>query len=185
MIVIGIDPGLTGAVTALKREDWSLIDAIRMPVVPDLGKNIVDAHTLCEFIKKYQAIGPVHVNIERVHSMPTDGSAAAFSFGMAYGTALTVLAVLGVPITKVTPQSWKKASGTNRGPGAIEGKPADPTPEETKAYKARLAAAKRKAKDVARGRAIELWPKWNELRAIEAGQAFADAALIARFGGAA
>ena len=57
--------------------------------------------------------------------------------------------------------------------------------KETKAYKARLAAAKRTAKDVARGRAIELWPKWNELRAIEAGQAFADAALSARFGGAA
>lgn len=182
MIIIGIDPGLSGAITALSRADWSVIEAMRMPVVPDLGKNIVDAHALCAFIKKHQAMGPVHVNIERVHSMPTDGAAGAFSFGMAYGAALTVLAVLGVPITKVTPQAWKKASGTNRGPGAIEGLPADPTPEDKKAHKARLAAAKRKAKDIARGRAIELWPQWDALRTIDAGQAFADAALIARFG---
>lgn len=38
-------------------------------------------------------------------------------------------------------------------------------------------------KDAARSRAIQLWPKWRDLDAKGKGQALADAALIARFGG--
>lgn len=183
MIVIGIDPGLSGALVALKKSDWSVLGCTRMPVAPDLGKSIVDAHAFREFVASWQEQDDVHAVIERVHAMPTDGSTQAFSFGMAYGSALTILSVMGVPHTKVTPQAWKKGSGTAKGPGAIEGLPENPTDEEKKAHKSRVSAAKRKAKDIARGRAIELWPAWDKLRTVEAGQAFADAALIARFGG--
>ena len=184
MIVIGIDPGTSGALVALNKSDWRILGSTRMPVAPDLTKTIVDAHAFREFVASWQEQDDVQVVIERVHSMPTDGSAQAFSFGMAYGSALSILAVMGVAVTKVTPQAWKKASGTTKGPGAITGLPENPTDEEKKAHKARINAAKRKAKDIARGRAIELWPAWDMLRTIEAGQAFADAALIARFGGA-
>ena len=40
-----------------------------------------------------------------------------------------------------------------------------------------------KDKDAARTRAIQLWPAWRDLDLKGKGQALADAALIARFGG--
>jgi len=58
-----------------------------------------------------------------------------------------------VSIVLVTPQKWKKA------PGLIGSD-----------------------KDAARGKAIQMWPKWQCLDKKGQGQALADAALIARFG---
>ena len=47
--------------------------------------------------------------IERVHALPKQGVTSSFSFGLSYGLARGVLAALGVPVTLVTPQEWKRA----------------------------------------------------------------------------
>ena len=49
-----------------------------------------------------------HVYLEKVSSMPKQGIASAFNFGMGYGMWLGVLATLQIPYTLVTPQHWKK-----------------------------------------------------------------------------
>jgi len=95
----------------------------------------------------------VHAYIEQVHAMPGQGVTSMFSFGHACGVLSGVVAALGLPHTLVTPQAWKKAAG--------------------------LIGTD---KDAARSRAIQLWPAWKELNKKGAGQALADAALIARFG---
>ena len=94
-----------------------------------------------------------HTYVESVHSMPKQGVASSFNFGHSTGTIMGVLGALGMPHTLVTPQAWKKAAG--------------------------LIGTD---KDAARARAIQLWPDWRELDKKVAGQALADAALIAKYG---
>ena len=48
------------------------------------------------------------VAIERVHSMPKQGVASSFKFGMGFGIWLGILAALRLPHELVTPQAWKK-----------------------------------------------------------------------------
>jgi crossover junction endodeoxyribonuclease RuvC len=96
-----------------------------------------------------------HIYVEQVHAMPGQGVVSMFNFGHSCGTVMGVLGALGIPHTMVTPQAWKKSAG--------------------------LIGTD---KDAARARAIQLWPKWRELDKKGKGQALADAALIARLGGA-
>jgi crossover junction endodeoxyribonuclease RuvC len=95
-----------------------------------------------------------HVYVEQVHAMPGQGVTSMFNFGHSCGTVMGVLGAMGIPHTMITPQSWKKAAG--------------------------LIGTD---KDAARARAIQLWPKWRDLDKKGKGQALADAALIALYGG--
>lgn len=94
-----------------------------------------------------------HAYVEHVHAMPGNGAAAMFSFGHACGAVEGLLAAMHISYTLVSPQTWKKRAG--------------------------LIGTD---KDAARSRAIQLWPMWRELSKKRAGQALADAALIARYG---
>lgn len=96
----------------------------------------------------------VPVFLELVSAMPGQGGASMFTFGHAAGLVQGVVVGAGNPLILVTPQKWKKAAG--------------------------LLGTE---KDAARSKAILLWPHWRDLDAIGKGQALADAALIARFGG--
>ena len=60
------------------------------------------------------------VAIEKVHSMPRQGVASAFTFGKGYGIWLGVLGTLGIPYEEVTPQRWQGAmlDGMKRGKDA-------------------------------------------------------------------
>lgn len=91
--------------------------------------------------------------VEDVHAMPGQGVSSMYNFGHACGVVLGVLAAMEIPVKMVTPQLWKKRAG-------LIGKD----------------------KDAARTKAIQTWPGWVDLNTKAKGQAFADAALIARFG---
>jgi crossover junction endodeoxyribonuclease RuvC len=95
-----------------------------------------------------------HVYVEQVHAMPGQGVTSMFNFGHSCGTVTGVLGAMGIPHTMITPQAWKKAAG--------------------------LIGTD---KDAARARAIQLWPKWRDLDKKGKGQALADSALIALYGG--
>ena len=94
-----------------------------------------------------------HVYIEQVGAMPGQGVSSMFNFGHSCGTVMGVVAALGYAHTMVTPQKWKKNAG--------------------------LIGTD---KEAARARAIQIWPAWRALDTKGKGQAFADAALIARYG---
>jgi crossover junction endodeoxyribonuclease RuvC len=97
-----------------------------------------------------------HVFVEQVGAMPGQGVTSMFTFGHAAGVVAGVVAAIELPLTLVTPQAWKKRAGLSG-----------------------------TEKDAARVRAIQLWPIWRDLGTKVQGQALADAALIARFGGGA
>jgi len=105
MRIMGVDPGLGGAV-ALIDDEMGLTVVQDVPVIRlGTGRVIVEA-LLCEMIRN---LDPHHAFVERVHAMPKQGVTSSFTFGMVYGLIRGVLSGLGVPTTLVTPNEWKRA----------------------------------------------------------------------------
>lgn len=109
--VIGVDPGLGGAIALLRGDHLDLWD---MPVIQDGTKKRVDHAQLAitlDLIAKWGGQG-ITAYVERVGTRPKEGSASAFSFGRSTGVILGALAAHFIPITEVTPGVWKRATGT-------------------------------------------------------------------------
>lgn len=105
--ILGIDPGQTGALAFLNGSG----EIVELEDMPLLGKKEVNAHMITRLIQGY---GPVMIAVvEAAQSMPKQGVAGVFSYGVGYGKILGVLAALDVPIELVAPGTWKKAMGLN------------------------------------------------------------------------
>jgi len=108
MLVVGIDPGATGALAFIDDRD-GLMAVYDMPTTKNKqGKNLVNATLLAQLLRVEQ---PKKAIIERVSAMPGQGVTSMFNFGMGYGVVLGVIASLGIPHELVTPQTWKRAAG--------------------------------------------------------------------------
>src|SRR4051812_35325229 len=99
--IMGVDPGASGAVAFLYPDDMLLL-VMDIPIVDGL----VDAAALT---RRIAFINPALAVVEKVHSMPKQGVASTFKFGMAYGTVLGIVGALKIPLHLVTPTVWKKA----------------------------------------------------------------------------
>lgn len=116
MIVLGIDPGLSGAIAALDLECGGL-DVIDMPVVlSGKGKGIMDYHALARLLD-LPAGRKVTAYIEQVHAMPKQGISSAFRFGEGYGALQMALVSKGFGLLYITPNQWKKHFGLNSDKG--------------------------------------------------------------------
>lgn len=105
-MIIGIDPGLGGALAFLS-DSLELINLVDMPVMNlRKGRKQVNAVQLAKEIKSVFTEGVCY--LESVSSMPKQGVSSVFSFGMSYGIVQGVLGALQIPIILVTPTSWKK-----------------------------------------------------------------------------
>ena len=109
-MILGIDPGKSGAVAVLGH-DGALVAVHDMPIVGP----IVSAVLLDELVHDY--VDPLHDGpsgtavIEDVHAMPKQGVTSSFSFGRSLGVAEGVLAGNGYSLRYVSPAKWKKALG--------------------------------------------------------------------------
>jgi hypothetical protein len=101
LCIIGIDPGLSGAVAFYFPAAPDRVIAEDMPVV----SGMVDCATLAARIRQ---MAPSLAIVERVASMPKQGVSSTFKFGMVYGAVVGVLAALEIRTSLVTPQTWKK-----------------------------------------------------------------------------
>jgi hypothetical protein len=100
MRVLGVDPGVSGAYALLGPNGAA-------PIIDDLP--IVDRQINAgEWRRIIEAITPDAAVVELVHSMPKQGVASTFRFGMACGLIRGVLLGAGVPIINVAPTVWKK-----------------------------------------------------------------------------
>lgn len=130
MVVIGIDPGLTGAL-ALLGQDGKLLELEDMPVMArgagnGAVKNQINSGALADMLKVWTRPydrPAVHAFVELVRPMPavkatpgkgkgfqiTQGSASIFSFGYTAGAIEATLAVLGLQHSLVPAGDWKKA----------------------------------------------------------------------------
>jgi crossover junction endodeoxyribonuclease RuvC len=111
MISLGIDPGLTGALTVLDG-DGTLVAVHDAPVLTLLTtrgtRQEYDVPGLVGLLTPYA--GPqVHVTIEESQAMPGQGVRSMFTIGLGFGLWLGVLTALALPYTRVRPGPWKRA----------------------------------------------------------------------------
>ena len=106
-VIIGIDPGSSGAIAVVGR-DGSYIAHINMPTVKVGTKSRVNGAALAAFLREHRG---AHAWLEQVGAMPGQGVSSMFTFGHAAGVVEGLLQGLGIPYTLVTPQAWKKRAG--------------------------------------------------------------------------
>lgn len=109
MRVLGVDPGATGALAMIDTDLSALVVCDMPSTLIKIGKGHrrqISEFWLADVLRVYQ---PDCAWIERVHAMPKQGVTSSFAFGLSYGLARGVLAALGVSVTLVTPQEWKKS----------------------------------------------------------------------------
>ena len=109
MKIIGIDPGLSGAIAVL--ENNIVLSIFDMPVMPEGKKNkrqLNSAH-LSQYIKNnIIEIENSVVVVEQVNAMPGQGVTSMFNFGQTFGAIKGISAALQLPIYFVRPSKWKK-----------------------------------------------------------------------------
>ena len=109
MIVVGIDPGLSGAIAIL--ENNKVLNIFDMPVMAEGKKNKrqLNSAQLVSIIKDSpRPDAEIAVVVEQVNAMPGQGVTSMFNFGQTFGAIKGVCAALELPIFFVRPSKWKK-----------------------------------------------------------------------------
>ena len=111
MIIFGIDPGVSGAISVL--ENKKIIEIFDMPTMIDgkKSKRQVNGSQVTNIIK-----GQLNINkeketivvVEHVNAMPGQGVTSMFNFGQSFGVIKGICAALKLPIYFVRPMKWKK-----------------------------------------------------------------------------
>jgi hypothetical protein len=86
-----------------------------LPIIRDLRLAWINRGELQSLIRGALQGRTAHAIVERVSSMPKQGIASAFQFGVGFGSILSVLQALRLPITFVTPAVWKGSYGLGKG----------------------------------------------------------------------
>tara|TARA_B100002051_G_scaffold118602_1_gene112984 strand:- start:173 stop:664 length:492 start_codon:yes stop_codon:yes gene_type:complete len=109
MRVIGIDPGLSGAIAVL--DNNKVLKIYDMPIMAEGKKNKRQLNSaqlvniIKENIKNHEEINVV---VEQVNAMPGQGVTSMFNFGQTFGAIKGVCAALNLPIFFIRPSKWKK-----------------------------------------------------------------------------
>ena len=155
MFIIGIDPGISGAICFF--EDGKIVDVIEMPSMSEGKKNKrqVNGNQLCNEIKS--RISEINyekacVVVEHVTAMPGQGVTSMFNFGQSFGLIKGICSAMQLPIHFVRPTKWKKYFNLIN-----------------------------TSKDASRSRAIEIFPKISNQLKRKKDSNKADAILIASY----
>lgn len=116
-LIIGIDPGASGAVAFLwpKERRLEVFDTPNMKkTVGGKERTVIDVHGLIQTLTPVSgsvagAALQLVAYVEDVGPMPRDGATQAFAFGKSYGELLAILACLAIPVISIRPAAWKKA----------------------------------------------------------------------------
>ena len=111
MIIFGIDPGISGAISVL--ENKKVIEVFEMPTMIDGKKNKkqVNGSQVTNIIKEKlneNKEKEIAVVVEHVNAMPGQGVTSMFNFGQSFGVIKGICSALSLPIYFVRPNKWKK-----------------------------------------------------------------------------
>ena len=155
MIVVGIDPGLSGAIAIL--ENNKVLNIFDMPVMAEGKKNKRQANgsqIFNEISKRINTLEKkqIKVVIEQVSAMPGQGVTSMFNFGQSFGILKGICSSMQLPMYFVRPAKWKKYYNLIN-----------------------------TQKDASRTRAIEIFPYFSSQLSKKKDSNKADAILIANF----
>ncbi len=155
MIIIGIDPGIAGAICFFS--NGNVIDVIDMPTMADGKKNKKQVNgrqifNEIKFIKNKFVNENIEVVVEQVSAMPGQGVTSMFNFGQSYGVIKGICSAMELPIFYVRPAKWKKYFNLINS-----------------------------EKDASRTKAIEMFPKISNKLSRKKDNNKADAILIAQY----
>ena len=111
MMIIGIDPGLSGSICFFK--DGKILDVIEMPTMTEGKKNkkqVNGSQIYNEILKRIDEIDneDIRVVIEQVSAMPGQGVTSMFNFGQSFGILKGICSAMKLPMYFVRPAKWKK-----------------------------------------------------------------------------
>ena len=155
MLIIGIDPGISGSICFF--EDGKVVDVIDMPTMIEGKKNkkqVNGAQVYNEILKRIKKIESkdIRVIIEQVSAMPGQGVTSMFNFGQSFGILKGICSAMQLPMYFVRPAKWKKYFNLINS-----------------------------EKDASRTRAIEIFPNFSAQLSKKKDNNKADAILIASF----
>jgi crossover junction endodeoxyribonuclease RuvC len=111
MLIIGIDPGISGSICFF--QDGKIIDVVEMPTMTEGKKNKKQVNGSQIFneisfrIKKLDK-KDVKVIIEQVSAMPGQGVTSMFNFGQSFGILKGICSAMQLSMYFVRPAKWKK-----------------------------------------------------------------------------
>ncbi len=155
MLIIGIDPGISGSICFFK--DGNILDVIEMPTMAEGKKNkrqVNGSQIYNEILKRIKQVEKqeTRVVIEQVSAMPGQGVTSMFNFGQSFGILKGICSAMQVPMYFVRPAKWKKYFNLINS-----------------------------EKDASRTRAIEIFPYFSSQLSKKKDSNKADAILIASF----
>ena len=155
MLIIGIDPGISGSICFLK--NGKILDVIEMPTMAEGKKNkkqVNGSQVYNEMIKRITQFekNQIRVVIEHVSAMPGQGVTSMFNFGQSFGIIKGVCTAMQLPMYFIRPAKWKKYFNLLNS-----------------------------EKDASRTRAIEIFPYFSSQLSRKKDSNKADAILIASF----
>ncbi len=154
MLIIGIDPGISGSICFF--ENGKILEVIEMPVMTEGKKNkkqVNGAQIYNEFSKRINRKNDeIRVVIEQVSAMPGQGVTSMFNFGQSFGILKGICSAMQLPMFFVRPAKWKKYFNLINS-----------------------------QKDASRTRAIEIFPYFSTQLSKKKDSNKADAILIASF----
>ena len=155
MLVIGIDPGISGSICFFK--DGKIIDVVEMPTMTEGKKNkkqVNGSQIYNEISARIKKIDKkdIKVIIEQVSAMPGQGVTSMFNFGQSFGILKGICSAMQLPMFFVRPMRWKKYFNLINS-----------------------------EKDASRTRAIEIFPYFSSQLSRKKDSNKADAILIASF----
>ena len=111
MLIIGIDPGISGSICFF--EDGKILDVVEMPTMTDGKKNkkqVNGSQIYNEITKRIKQTDKknIKVIIEQVSAMPGQGVTSMFNFGQSFGILKGICSAMQLPMYFVRPAKWKK-----------------------------------------------------------------------------
>ena len=155
MLIIGIDPGISGSICFY--ENGKILEVLEMPTMTDGKKNkkqVNGAQIYNEILKRINKTEKqtIRVIIEQVSAMPGQGVTSMFNFGQSFGILKGICSAMQLPMFFVRPAKWKKYFNLINS-----------------------------QKDASRTRAIEIFPYFSTQLSKKKDSNKADAILIASF----
>ena len=111
MLIIGIDPGISGSICFFK--EGKILDVIEMPTMTEGKKNkrqVNGSQIYNEILKRIKQVEKqeTRVVIEQVSAMPGQGVTSMFNFGQSFGILKGICSAMQIPMYFVRPAKWKK-----------------------------------------------------------------------------